>query len=298
MKSLFFLGKGGVGKSTCSALTALGLAREGFQTLLISLDPAHNLGDLLERKVGERPVKVIPGLEVSEVSREKWLRRFLDGVEKEIRASYRYLTAFNLDHYFKLFRQAPGLEEHALLSAYEEIRQGNSKLDYLIVDMPPTALSLKFFAEPSLSLLWLENLRKLRQEILEKRELITSIRFGKKEIGGDGVLGRIEENIARSKLNREHFKDPEQSRFLLVINPDKLSIAEGKRIIEELMTLEISPQLVLLNRHEGENAPPGAFEGRPVAILPRIDPPPMGLTSLESTLADFPLSQVRGGVVH
>lgn len=293
MRTLFFLGKGGVGKSTCSTLTALGLARAGSRCLLISLDPAHNLGDLFETRIGERPVEIIPGLRVSEIDREKWLRRYLDGVEKELRANYRYLTAFNLEHYFKLLRHAPGLEEHALLLAWEEAREKNPELDYLIVDMAPTALSLKFFAEPSLSLLWLGNLRKLRREIIEKRELITSIKLGSKEVGGDRVLRRIEQSIARAEKNRDLFMDQEQSRFVLVINPDTLSAAEGKRILSELKELGIGLQRVILNRSEEYHAPETLFEGLPLALFPRLSPPPIGLSALDAALGEFPLSQLR-----
>ena len=296
MKTLFFLGKGGVGKSTCAAVTALGLARAGSSVILLSFDPAHNLGDLFERKLGTKPKEIIKGLRVAEIDRGKRLRRYLRDVEQEIRGSYRYLTAFNLEHHFRLFRHAPGLEEHAMLLAFEDARETFRDTDYLVADMPPTASSLKFFAGPALSLLWLEQLLALRRKIFEKRELITKIRFGKREIVTDGVLGRLEASAGRTRELRDFLCDPEACRKLLVINPEKLSEAEARRILAGLSEVDISVQQVLLNR--AEEAARGKFEGIPLSSVARIERPPVGLKALEEMLTDFPLSQVAGSVVH
>ena len=56
--NMFFMGKGGVGKSTAAALNSLFLAQKGFQVLLVSLDPAHNLSDIFEKKLSDKPEKI------------------------------------------------------------------------------------------------------------------------------------------------------------------------------------------------------------------------------------------------
>ena len=66
-KILFFGGKGGVGKTTISASTALARANEGAKVLLVSTDPAHNLGHLFDRVIGPRPVRIMAGLDALEL---------------------------------------------------------------------------------------------------------------------------------------------------------------------------------------------------------------------------------------
>jgi len=63
----FFIGKGGVGKSTSSALTAVHLAAAGRRTLLVSMDPAHNQRDIFDTPFSEKPRPVADGLSVKEI---------------------------------------------------------------------------------------------------------------------------------------------------------------------------------------------------------------------------------------
>jgi len=98
--NIFFMGKGGVGKSTLSALYSVFLAKKGFRVLLVSLDPAHNLSDIFEKKLGNRPVDIAAGLSAIEIDQEKWIKIYLKDIRQHINRTYSYLTAFNLDKYF------------------------------------------------------------------------------------------------------------------------------------------------------------------------------------------------------
>ena len=146
----FFIGKGGVGKSTTAALTAIYLARAGWKTLLVSLDPAHNQRDLFETDFSEKPKQVMRNLSVKEVDSDYWIARYLKETQKQIRRAYLYESAFNLQKHFKVIRFSPGLEAYALLLAFEEVlRREGRAMDVVLFDMAPTALSLRFFSLPS-----------------------------------------------------------------------------------------------------------------------------------------------------
>jgi arsenite/tail-anchored protein-transporting ATPase len=203
--NLFFMGKGGVGKSTSAALTSVLLAQKGYQVLIVSLDPAHNQSDIFERHFSDKPVEVLPLLMAIEINQEAWIRTYLKDVHNQINKTYSYLTAFNLEKYFAVIRHSPGLEEYALVLAFEKIRNDYADWDYLVFDMPPTALSLKFFSLPSLSLVWIEHLLALRREIIEKRELITKIKLFTKEFERDKVLNKIEEQRKQYQALKEIF---------------------------------------------------------------------------------------------
>ncbi|MCK5201063.1 MAG: ArsA family ATPase, partial [Spirochaetales bacterium] len=175
MKVIFFTGKGGVGKSTSSAIFAYKLAKAGKSVFLNSIDPAHNLHDIFDTKLGVIPKDVVDGLSVVETDLEQWVKKYLKDTEKEFKEVYKYQEAFNLHKYFRTLKYSPGLEEYAVLLALRDTIEKYSDRDYIVFDTPPTALTLKFLALPSVSLLWLRELVKFRQMILDKKEIVTKI---------------------------------------------------------------------------------------------------------------------------
>ncbi|MCG8531246.1 MAG: AAA family ATPase, partial [Desulfovibrionales bacterium] len=238
MKTLFFLGKGGTGKSTVACLSALTLADQGKSVVLVSLDDAHNLSDILGG--GSRPWNIRGELVMVEVDRDREIRRFLARQTREIKASHTYLTAFNLDHHFNVLKHSPGMEVHALADAFGELRRKYASWDYLLVDMPPTALALHFFNLPSLSLVWLEQLEALRREIKEKKEIISRIKLGAKVVEQDRILTKIQELGTQHRELANFFRDTRGCQLLGVCNGDPLSRAESRRIMDGLASLDLS----------------------------------------------------------
>ena len=286
---LFFMGKGGVGKSTSAALFSTFLAQKGHRVLLVSLDPAHNQSDIFERTLSDEPVEVAPRLRVSEIDEDSWIRAYLKDVRRQINRTYSYLTAFNLDKYFSVIKHSPGLEEYALILAYEHIQNKYSDWDYLVFDMPPTALSLKFFALPSLSLVWVNHLLALRQEIIEKRELITKITLLKKEFERDKVLNKIQEQRKQYEVLREIFTNPEKTQVYLVLNPDKLSHAESLRIFHSLKEIDIRLYRTIYNKRPANQSCADidpVFADIPSVHFPLSDAPLIGIQALQRYLQD------------
>jgi arsenite-transporting ATPase len=281
--NIFFVGKGGVGKSTSAALTSVFLAQKGFQVLIISLDPAHNQSDIFEKNLSDKPFQIAPNLLAIEIDQEFWIKQYLKDIHNQINKTYSYLTAFNLDKYFSVIKHSPGLEEYALILAFEQIRKDFSHLDYLIFDMPPTALALKFFNLPSLSMIWIEHLLALREEIIQKRELITKIKILKKEFERDKVLKKIEEQRKQYQTLKDTFEDPDGTKINLVLNPDKLSLAESKRIVEGLGAINISPSQVIVNKMQENSSMDHIdreFKGIPLLKTPFSEIPLIGLDIL------------------
>ncbi|HFB61935.1 MAG TPA: ArsA family ATPase [Bacteroidetes bacterium] len=251
-KNIFFLGKGGVGKSTSSALTALHLAEKGKKVQLVSLDPAHNQSDIFEKKFSEKATRINSNLTVKEVEINLWVKKYLKDIQFQVKRSYSYLTAFNLENYLDIIKYSPGIEEYALLMAYKDIRKKAKNTDYIIFDMPPTALTLKFLTLPHLSLLWLDNLLALRSKIIEKREIITRVRLGKKEIETDKIRNKLNQQIKEYREIKTVFEDPEKTSLNLVLNTDKLSFSESELIVANLSRFNMTIQNLFLNKyHDG-----------------------------------------------
>lgn len=248
-KNIFFLGKGGVGKSTSSAITALHLSGNGKKTLLVSLDPAHNQSDIFEKKFSEKSTKVNDNLIVKEVDIDFWVKKYLKDIQLQVKQTYSYLTAFNLEGYLDVLKYSPGIEEYALLMAYKSIRNSVREEDYIIFDMPPTALALKFLSLPQLSLKWLENLVNLRNKIIEKRKIITRIKFGNKEIEKDKILNKLNQQISDYKAIKDIFGDSNKTCLNLVLNTDKLSFSESQLIMDYLGKFNIPIKNIFLNKY-------------------------------------------------
>ncbi len=286
--NLFFLGKGGVGKSTSAAIMALFLAQRGSRVLLVSLDPAHNQSDIFERTLADKPMELAPRLSAIEIDQESWIRTYLRGVHRQINKTYSYLTAFNLEKYFGVIKHSPGLEEYALILAFEKIRRDFIHWDYLIFDMPPTALALKFFSLPSLSLIWIEHLLALRREIIAKRELITKITVFAKDFERDKVLNKIEEQRQQYQSLKETFANTAKTQTHLVLNPDKLSHAESLRIYTALKELNINLFRTIYNKRPVSKSCAeidSVFAEIPMLNFPYSETPLIGMSSLKQFLA-------------
>jgi len=256
----FFLGKGGVGKTTTSAAFALSLARMGKKVLIASLDPAHNLGDVLGVALKDTPIDVESGLAALEVDLNAWVERYLNESRQELASTYSYNLSLNLDSFFDIMKYSPGTEEYAMLWAIEHIRCDLAgDYDVVVFDTPPTALSLRFLAMPAISNLWVTELTKLRERILKKRSTITRINphspmasscVDKDDDRVYGKLGSIKRRL--TDLSTLFGKE---SYIAVVLNPDLLSVSEAVRIKQELDRIEIPLSGICLNKQGISTSP-------------------------------------------
>ena len=247
-RCVFLLGKGGVGKSTLAAVLALYRARLKNQSVrLISLDPAHNLSDIFQVPLGEKPRIIIKNLKVQQIDVQKWMHRYIKSASDKIKSTYRYLTAVNLDRHLDILQHAPGIEEYAMILAYEHTYEKYIS-DYLIFDLPPTGLALRFFNLPQLSLVWLRKLAELRSTIIKKRDLITQIKLGKKRIERDKISRHLQREIDRYVSLQSIFQNRKKSLLYIITNPDPLARNETEFIKIRLGKLGIQPAAVILNK--------------------------------------------------
>jgi arsenite-transporting ATPase len=282
---LFFIGKGGVGKSTSSALTSIYLASKPHKTLLVSMDPAHNQCDIFEQDFSEKPKPVSETLMVKEVDTDFWIEKYLKETTDQIKETYRYESAFNLQNYFNVLQFSPGLEEYALLLAFEDTLHKYIDHDYIVFDMAPTALTLRFFSLPFITLIWLEELLKLRSAIYKKKEIISKIKIAGREIEQDRVKAKLESLIGNYEHLQEHFM-ADTTKVNLVMNNDKLSFSEAFRIRKKLADIGIVIDRVVINKlKEDENTPEieNEFKDQKIAKL-RLAPE--GLTGYD-VLKDY-----------
>ncbi len=255
MKEIFFfLGKGGVGKSTLSASLSIFLSNKGLKTLWISIDPAHNICDILKIKPFKGLKKVDQNLWAEEIDIDFYLKKYLNDIKKKIYENYRYLNIFNLDKMFDVIRLSPGMEEFACLYALKDILNNQKDKDFLVIDTPPTALTLRILGLPFITKRWIKELKSWREKIIDRRKMVTHVKgcqISKVKSYIDNEDKVLTELITQQKQMDffvDIFLNKDITHYILIINPDELSIAEGKRIIESLKKLNITIDVIVLNK--------------------------------------------------
>jgi len=118
------------------------------------MDRAHNQSDIFQQNFSEKPRQVADHLAIKEVNVDYWIEKYLKETEKTIKQTYSYESAFNLQNYFNVLQFSPGLEEYALILAFENIIHAFEDKDVIIFDMAPTALTMRFFSLPFITLIW------------------------------------------------------------------------------------------------------------------------------------------------
>lgn len=256
MKTIFFTGKGGVGKSTLSAATAFQLSQHGYRVLAISFDPAHNLGDIFNLKLSHKVKKFSDNLDLQETDLEEAAEDYIRQNTDILTEIYSYTKAFNLDRYFKVLRHSPGVEEYAALTALEQLLRTANDYDIVIVDTPPTGLTLRILALPRITITWVDRLRRIRADILDKRHTVHTITGKYKEEGtklayeakDDRVMMKLDELFHRYVNVAKHLES-EETQIAVVFNPDYLSLRESQRIFSGLADLNLGVDAVFTNKY-------------------------------------------------
>ncbi len=288
MRILFYTGKGGVGKSTMAAAAAWQLSQR-HRVLVVSLDPAHNLGDVFGVTLRGRRKRFTENLHLEEVDLKKLTRAYLKREVTVLSETYNYLQVLNLDSYFSVLQYSPGIEEYALLTSIEKTIREDTRFDYILFDTPPTGLTLRFLALPQVTITWIERLAAIRRQILKKRHTIQKIRgtADNEAKSREIVLNyREEDDEILKRLKSLHANYIALNRVLqgrgcgvvLVFNPDLLSLRESERLLEGLKELKLPLRLLIQNKVTDENRPTADRTSR---ILQEKVPPGIPLQRVE-----------------
>lgn len=261
MKTIFFVGKGGVGKSTLSATAARQLAAAGQRVFVFSLDPAHNLGDIYGVRLTDRKKRIEERLDAAEADLDRAASEYLRTNMEILTRVYSYTKAFNLDLYFKVLRYSPGVEEYAALTVLEEVLRTETDYDYLVFDTPPTGLTLRILALPRVAVEWIDRMRRVRGQILKKRYTIHHFVGGSGERSlelpyreeDDEVTRQLTQLASRYGELNAKLKSSTNS-IAVVFNPDYLSLKESERIIAGLTDLELPIRAAFDNKYAPEQA--------------------------------------------
>ena len=286
-KNLFFLGKGGVGKTTIAASLATALAESGRKVVLFSMDPAHNLFDIFQIKSSQKTVKLENNFIIEEIDIDFWIKVYLKSIEEKIEKSYQYLTSLSLEKHIGAIRYSPGLEEYALQFAYKEVIKKYDGYAYRLFDMPPTALALRFFNLPKLTIIWLEQLIELRKKILEKKKIVREVYQKKSKGSDDNVLNQLFDMLIVNQRLIENFQNFNESGIYIVLNEDQLSLGETSDIYDLISKNGFYINGFLVNKcQECVNGSEIAikFDNFPTYFFPLVTDLPIGIAGIKKFL--------------
>lgn len=250
----FFGGKGGVGKTTCSALFAFSLAKKGHKTLLVSTDPAHSLGDLLEVDADSQQ-QIAPGLTVMELDSERASNRYIN----EVKGNLEKLTAPEMwkevERQVDFAKASPGADEAALFDELVTIildAEGN--FDHIVFDTAPTGHTLRLLSLPDLMEVWMEGMLAQRKKSQEMNRMLNNIAGVREEEPADQVYHLLQRRKHRFSMVKKLLLDPEKTTFYFVLNPERLPILETEKAMGILEKHHIKVGGIIINRVLPEDA--------------------------------------------
>ena len=234
-----------IGKTTSSSAIALSLSDKGHRTLIVSIDPAHSLGDALDNNLSSGKVTRIttePNLWALELDVEESLENFKKTMEGFDSESIAYslgipkdiVESFGLDDITSIFTNPPpGIDEIvALTQIFQYADDDNAsgiKFDKIVVDTSPTGHTVRLLQLPEFLGQLLTKLIKFRAKIMSAVDNFKSLFGGENTKASDGLnsllfkLEKLQTDIARVK---RILKDSEQTKFVVVTIPTQLAVLE------------------------------------------------------------------------
>lgn len=258
---LFVGGKGGVGKTSISAALAVARARDGGRVLLVSTDPAHNLGHIWERALTDEPARVLTlgdgFVDAVEIDPQSTIERHFGAVAATMMRLLPERLHASARQHLDQARSAPGSHESAVLERIAElIERSRDTHDLVIFDTAPSGHTLRLLALPEQLTSWTETLLASRDRSERFAAAARSVVGTKEpESAADAELRRtLVARRDRFSLMRGMVTDAAQTAFVVVSIAERLPVAESIDIVRQLAGLGIDPAAVVVNRRSPADA--------------------------------------------
>ncbi|WP_126664188.1 ArsA family ATPase [Haloterrigena salifodinae] len=257
---IFYGGKGGVGKTTCAAATAVRLAEGGRETLVVSTDPAHSLSDSLEVDLGAEPRKLedvgdsggdgsLWAVEIDPDTQKERYEKLARALAKDLRSAGIRLDDEEVRRLFASGAPAGSDEIAALDLLVEYVDEGD--WDVVVFDTAPTGHTLRLFDMPEVMGLALETAQSLRGQAKRIGNAARTAVLGPMSMMGsssDDEEESLEAFRARLERARDLLTDPERTEFRVVLLPEGMAIAESERLVGTLREADVRVDRLVVNR--------------------------------------------------
>ena len=249
---LLYGGKGGVGKTTCAAATAVGLARDGLRTLVVSTDPAHSLSDSFEQDIGAEPTRLADDLWAAEIDPESRMDEyeslfatlFDEFADVGVRVEDEQIEA--------MFGAgiAPGSDEVAALDILVEYA-ASDRWDVIVLDTAPTGHTLRLLDVPEVVGATARTAMSIRGQVRRiadstKRMFMGPAYYiGRRETETEDRFADLQERMERAAAI---LRDPDRTEFRVVLIPERMALAETERLVDQLQAHDIPVDGLVVNK--------------------------------------------------
>lgn len=317
---LFVGGKGGVGKTAVASALALEQAARGRRTTVVSTDPAHNLGHLWQRPVGDRPVELAPLLRGVEIDPARTTDEHLRAVRSTMERLMPEHLQGEVRKHLELARDAPGTHEAAVLERVAEVVEQRTPDELVVFDTAPSGHTSRLLALPELMQAWTEGLLRRQDRSarfgealrgLERRPDpgdraaadVVGVGGGRRSGRGGGqdpdrargpmdrrarrdaeIRAILDRRQDRFRALREVLQDPDRCAFVIVLAAERLPVLETIELEQQLRRAGMAVQALVVNKRSPEDA------GDLLAARREVEE--RYVAQLTSALPELPLVQV------
>jgi arsenite-transporting ATPase len=244
MRIVLVTGKGGVGKTTVAAATALASADAGYRTLVTSTDPAHSLADALTIALESDPTRVVDRLDGQQIDTQKQLDRYWGSIRDQLMDVLDWGGAAGIEA--EEFLVFPGMDElFALLEVNRHARSG--EYDVVVVDCAPTAETLRLLSLPEVLSWYFEKVLPTERRLMRAARPLLN-RLTSLPIPEDEVFTAAQSVFESVDAVKELMSKPEITSARLVVNPEKMVIDEARRTYSYLGLFGYGVDGVVVNR--------------------------------------------------
>lgn len=247
-----FSGKGGVGKTSVAAATALNFAKSGKKTLIISIDPAHSLSDSFDNKIGGDTKKLNKNLFAIEIDPKKAVSEYKEKLAPKLE-KMDMAKDLGIGDMFDVAGMTPGIDE---IAAFDKFLQfmGSDEYDIIIFDTAPTGHALRFLSLPDILDSWVGKMIKIRMKFSGVINIFKkALPFGDDKDDGNFGTAQLDAMKERIRIAKEILSNPEKTHYNIVTIPEQMSILESERSLEALKEYKIPVQTIIVNQLIPEN---------------------------------------------
>jgi arsenite-transporting ATPase len=243
---VFFGGKGGTGKTTCSSAFALAASRRGRPVLLVSTDPAHSTSDIFEQRIGDTPRELLPNLSAVEIDAERESARYIAQVKRDVERMFSPNVIRQAHRQIEMAAASPGLTEVALLDRMIDLITEHEGQRLIVFDTAPTGHTLQLLRMPDAMTTWIQALLKHRRALLEID------RGGEDQNAAppeeDPIVTALERRHRRLVTLRSRITDRSRTAFILVTIAERLAVEETARAASLLADTSVEVAALIVNR--------------------------------------------------
>lgn len=245
MRTILYTGKGGVGKTSVAAATGLKAARSGKKTLVMSTDPAHSLSDAFDTEVGHEPKEMAPGLWAREMEQSSMLEEHWSEIREYLMKLFEWQGTDALEA--EELAMLPGMDE---LFGLMSVRHYHQEDDYdaLILDAAPTGETLKLLSLPDQINWYLEKIFPIQRRAAKLARPFVRRTGSLPPIPEDRFFGAAQRFYEAITQVEDILTDRENASVRLVVNAEKMVIAEARRAYTYLNLYDYGVDAVVVNR--------------------------------------------------